>query len=67
MAEQTTHQSGMGALPFAGGIFFRVWAPHADALAVTGDSQAPHLGSNTATASQTANKSFRASTLMLGK
>lgn len=37
MAEQTTHQSGMGALPFAGGIFFRVWAPHADALAVTGD------------------------------
>ena len=27
----------MGALPFAGGVFFRVWAPHADSVAVIGD------------------------------
>jgi 1,4-alpha-glucan branching enzyme len=28
---------GMGALPFPGGAAFRVWAPHADAVAVVGD------------------------------
>lgn len=28
---------GMGALPFPGGAAFRVWAPHADAVAVAGD------------------------------
>lgn len=27
----------MGALPFAGGTAFRVWAPHAEAVFVTGD------------------------------
>ncbi len=27
----------MGALPFPGGVAFRVWAPHADAVAVVGD------------------------------
>ncbi len=27
---------GMGAVPYPGGVTFRVWAPHADALAVTG-------------------------------
>jgi 1,4-alpha-glucan branching enzyme len=26
----------MGATPFAGGVTFRVWAPHADAVSVTG-------------------------------
>ena len=29
-------QPGMGALPHAGGTTFRVWAPHADAVAVVG-------------------------------
>ncbi len=29
-------QPGMGALPHAGGTSFRVWAPHADAVAVIG-------------------------------
>lgn len=28
---------GMGAIPFPGGAAFRVWAPHADAVAVVGD------------------------------
>ena len=28
---------GMGSLPFPGGAAFRVWAPHADAVAVVGD------------------------------
>ena len=28
---------GMGSLPFAGGAAFRVWAPHAEAVAVAGD------------------------------
>jgi 1,4-alpha-glucan branching enzyme len=27
---------GMGATPFAGGVTFRVWAPHADGVRVTG-------------------------------
>ncbi|MGB3829305.1 MAG: alpha-amylase family glycosyl hydrolase, partial [Ornithinimicrobium sp.] len=31
-----TH-SGMGSLPYDTGVAFRVWAPHADAVAVTGD------------------------------
>lgn len=38
MAEQvheTVHE-GMGAIPHSGGVAFRVWAPHADALFVTG-------------------------------
>jgi 1,4-alpha-glucan branching enzyme len=29
-------RSGMGAVPFAGGTTFRVWAPHADSVAVAG-------------------------------
>ncbi len=29
-------QAGMGAVPFADGTTFRVWAPHADAVFVTG-------------------------------
>jgi 1,4-alpha-glucan branching enzyme len=28
---------GMGSLPFPGGVAFRVWAPHADIVAVIGD------------------------------
>jgi 1,4-alpha-glucan branching enzyme len=35
MSEQTV--AGMGAIPFAGGVAFRVWAPHADKVAVIGD------------------------------
>lgn len=33
----SSSRPGMGALPFAGGVAFRVWAPHADAVAVVGD------------------------------
>lgn len=29
--------AGMGALPFDGGVAFRVWAPHAESAAVVGD------------------------------
>ncbi|MBD2759946.1 alpha amylase C-terminal domain-containing protein [Yimella sp. cx-573] len=29
--------AGMGAIPFEGGVAFRVWAPHADSVAVVGD------------------------------
>ena len=29
-------RSGMGALPHGSGVAFRVWAPHADAVYVTG-------------------------------
>ncbi|MBI5366690.1 MAG: alpha amylase C-terminal domain-containing protein [Planctomycetes bacterium] len=31
---------GMGAMPFAGGVTFRVWAPNASAVAVAGDFNA---------------------------
>lgn len=31
------NRPGMGALPHEGGVSFRVWAPHADAVWVTGD------------------------------
>ncbi len=31
-----SHRPGMGSLPFAGGTTFRVWAPHAEAVFVTG-------------------------------
>ena len=30
-------QSGMGAIPFSGGLAFRVWAPDVDGVGVTGD------------------------------
>lgn len=30
-------REGMGAVPFGGGVAFRVWAPHADAVSVIGD------------------------------
>ena len=30
-------RAGMGSLPFPGGAAFRVWAPHAEAVAVAGD------------------------------
>lgn len=33
---QSVH-SGMGAIPYSGGIAFRVWAPNADSVAVAGD------------------------------
>ncbi|MEM1214261.1 MAG: alpha-amylase family glycosyl hydrolase [Bacteroidota bacterium] len=39
MAEQptkTTEITGMGALPQSAGVFFRVWAPHATSVFVTG-------------------------------
>ncbi len=29
--------AGMGSIPYAEGVAFRVWAPHADGVAVTGD------------------------------
>jgi 1,4-alpha-glucan branching enzyme len=32
-----TGRAGMGAVPFAGGTAFRVWAPHADAVFVVGE------------------------------
>lgn len=36
--EQTKeHKAGMGALPYEGGTSFRVWAPHAQSVSVTGD------------------------------
>ncbi len=35
MSEQ--RHAGMGALPHDGGTAFRVWAPHADSVAVAGD------------------------------
>jgi 1,4-alpha-glucan branching enzyme len=40
MARQTSPlastRGGMGAIPFEGGVTFRVWAPHADAVSVIG-------------------------------
>jgi 1,4-alpha-glucan branching enzyme len=36
MSQSTVHP-GMGSLPHATGTAFRVWAPHADAVVVTGD------------------------------
>lgn len=30
-------QSGMGAIPFTGGVAFRVWAPNVDGVSVAGD------------------------------
>jgi 1,4-alpha-glucan branching enzyme len=32
----TPHRPGLGSMPHDGGSAFRVWAPHADAVAVTG-------------------------------
>ena len=32
----TPHRPGLGSMPHSGGTAFRVWAPHADAVAVTG-------------------------------
>lgn len=32
-----SERPGMGAIPYLGGTTFRVWAPHAEAVAVTGD------------------------------
>lgn len=32
-----TSVAGMGAIPFAGGVAFRVWAPHAEEVSVIGD------------------------------
>ena len=32
----TPHRPGLGSMPHEGGTAFRVWAPHADAVAVTG-------------------------------
>ena len=59
MAKQTaarrSTRGGMGAVPFDGGVTFRVWAPHADAVSVVGsfndwdstrDSLAPDEGGN---------------------
>jgi 1,4-alpha-glucan branching enzyme len=36
MTDPTTHRPGLGSMPHEGGTAFRVWAPHADAVAVTG-------------------------------
>jgi len=35
-AETPEHKPGMGAIPYEGGVAFRVWAPHAQKLAVVG-------------------------------
>ncbi len=32
-----TKVAGMGAIPFAGGVAFRVWAPHAEEVSVVGE------------------------------
>lgn len=32
----SSRHAGMGAVPYRGGVSFRVWAPHADAVRVTG-------------------------------
>ena len=36
-ATPVTHIEGMGAIPHDNGVFFRVWAPHAKKVFVTGD------------------------------
>ena len=36
MAEHDAHRPGIGSMPHDGGTAFRVWAPHADAVGVTG-------------------------------
>ncbi len=36
MAEHDAHRPGLGSMPHEGGTAFRVWAPHADAVGVTG-------------------------------
>jgi 1,4-alpha-glucan branching enzyme len=36
MSGQSSLQPGMGAMPHAEGTTFRVWAPHADQVFVTG-------------------------------
>jgi 1,4-alpha-glucan branching enzyme len=36
IAPLASTRAGMGAIPFAGGVTFRVWAPHADAVSVVG-------------------------------
>ena len=35
IASRKTH-GGMGSIPYDSGVAFRVWAPHADAVFVTG-------------------------------
>ena len=36
-SNSSSSRPGMGSLPFPGGAAFRVWAPHAEAVAVAGD------------------------------
>jgi len=36
-AKKSLVHAGMGAIPFEGGVAFRVWAPHADEVFVIGD------------------------------
>ena len=36
IAPLASTRPGMGAIPFEGGVTFRVWAPHADAVSVIG-------------------------------
>jgi 1,4-alpha-glucan branching enzyme len=36
IAPLASARHGMGAIPFEGGVTFRVWAPHADAVSVVG-------------------------------
>ncbi|KJK11942.1 1,4-alpha-glucan branching protein [Terrabacter sp. 28] len=36
MSEHDAHRPGLGSMPHETGTAFRVWAPHADAVAVTG-------------------------------
>src|SRR5579859_2558061 len=37
MAGAPSSRSGMGAVPYSGGVTFRLWAPNATGAAVTGD------------------------------
>jgi 1,4-alpha-glucan branching enzyme len=42
MSEET-RINGMGAVPHAGGVAFRVWAPHAERVSVIGSFNAADI------------------------
>jgi len=62
-APRASTRAGMGAIPFEGGVAFRVWAPHADSVSVVGsfnewdparDPMAPENGGTWSTEAMTA-------------
>jgi 1,4-alpha-glucan branching enzyme len=62
-APRASTRAGMGAIPFEGGVAFRVWAPHADSVSVVGsfnewdparDQMAPENGGTWSTESSAA-------------